>query len=100
MKNSYYEKFCHDFLDFSDNFLQENLYSSKINYNFADNESFFNNNVKCYNCDAEFFSNNQLYNYLIECKLFMLQINNKHLIIFTQEFRIQADQLADFAFCH
>ena len=101
MKNSYYKKFCHDFSNFSDflnNFLQKNLYSSEIDYNFMNNKNFFNNNIKCYNCDAEFSSNNQLHNYLTECKSSMLQISDKYLIIFTQEFRIQANQSADFAF--
>ena len=98
MKNLYYEKFYHDFSNFSDNFLQEDLYSSKIDYNLVNNENFFNNNAKYYNCDAEFFFNNQLHNYLTECKSSMLQISDKYLIIFTQEFRIQANQSADFAF--
>src|SRR5204863_6598210 len=60
MKNSYYKKFCHDFSDFSDDFLQEDFYSSEIDYNLADNKSFFNNNAECYNCDVKFSSNNQL----------------------------------------
>jgi hypothetical protein len=71
MKNSYYEKFCHDFSDFSENLLQEDLYFSEIDYNLINNKSFFNNNVECYNCDAEFSFNNQLHNYLTECKLFI-----------------------------
>ena len=71
VKNSYYEEFCHNFSDFSE-----------TNYNFMNNES-FNNNIKYYNCDIEFSSNNQLHSYLIECKSFMLQISDKHLIIFT-----------------
>ena len=98
MKNSYYKKFCHDFSDFSDDFLQEDLYFSEIDYNLADNESFFNNNAECYNCDVKFSFNNQFHNYLIECKSFIFQISDKHLVIFTQELRIQANQSADFAF--
>ena len=81
MKNSYYEEFCHDSANFSDNLLQENFYSSKTNYNFTDNES-FNNNTKCYNYDVEFSSNNQLHSHLTECKSFMLQISDKHLVVF------------------
>ena len=61
MKNLYYKKSYHNFSDFSNDFLQENFYSSKIDYNLTNNESFFNNNAECYNCDAEFSSNNQLY---------------------------------------
>ena len=57
VKNSYYEKFCHDFSDFSDNFLQENFYSLKTDYSLMNNKS-FNNNTKCYNYDVEFSSNN------------------------------------------
>ena len=100
MKNLYYKKFCHDFSDFSDDFLQEDFYSSEIDYNLADNKNFFNNNAKYYNCDAEFSSNNQLHNHLTECKSSMLQINDKCLVIFTQELEIQADQLTNFAFYH
>ena len=100
MKNLYYKKFCHDFSNSSDDFLQENFYSSEIDYNLTDNESFFNNNVECYNCDAEFSSNNQFHNYLTECKSSMFQISNKYLVIFTQELRIQANQLTNFAFCY
>ena len=83
MKNSYYKKFYHDFSDFLNNFLQEDFYSSEINYNFSDNESFFNNNAEYYNYDVKFSSNNQLHNHLIECKLFILQISDKYLVIFT-----------------
>ena len=82
MKNSYYKEFCHDSSDFSDNFLQENLYFSETDYSFADNES-FNNNTKCYNYDVEFSFNNQLHSHLTECKSFMSQISDKHLVVFT-----------------
>ena len=94
MKNSYYENFCHNFSNFSDfsnSFLQENFYSSKIDYNFLNNESFFNNNAECYNCDVKFSFNNQLHNHLIECKSSISQISDKHLVIFTQEFKIQTN---------
>ena len=91
VKNLYYKKFCHDLSDFSDNFLQENFYFLKIDYNFADNESFFNNNAECYNCNAEFSSNNQFYNHLIACKSFILWISNKYLVIFTQDFETQTN---------
>jgi len=91
VKNLYYEKFCHDSLDFSDSLLQEDFYSSEIDYNFVNNKSFFNNNAECYNYDAEFSFNNQLHNHLIECKSSILQINDKYLVVFTQELRIQAD---------
>ena len=100
MKNLYYKKFCHNFSNFSNSFLQENFYFSEINYNLTDNKSFFNNNAKCYNCDAEFSFNNQLHNYLTECKSSMFQISDKHLIVFTQELETQANQLTNFAFCH
>ena len=91
MKNLYYEEFCHDFLNFLNNFLQENFYFLEIDYNFMNNKSFFNNNIKCYNCDAEFSFNNQFHNYLTECKLFIFQINDKCLVVFTQELKTQAD---------
>ena len=71
MKNLYYKKFYHDFSNFSDDFLQENIYSSEIDYNLMNNKSFFNNNAEYYNCDVKFSSNNQLYNYLTECKSFI-----------------------------
>ena len=100
MKNLYYKKFCHDFLNFSNSLLQENFYSSEIDYSLVNNKNFFNNNAECYNCDAEFSSNNQLHSHLTECKSFMLQISNKCLIIFTQELKTQTDQSANFAFCH
>ena len=99
MKNSYYKKFCHDFSDFSDSFLQD-FYFSEIDYNLMNNKSFFNNNAECYNCDAEFSSNNQLHNHLTKCKSSISQISDKHLIVFTHELRIQTDQSADFAFHH
>ena len=83
MKNLYYKKFCHDFSDFSDDFLQEDFYSSEIDYSLVNNESFFNNNAEYYNCDAEFSSNNQLHNHLTEYKSSMLQISDKCLVIFT-----------------
>ena len=82
MKNSYYKEFCHDFSDFSDNFLQEDFYSSEIDYSLTNNE-ISNNNAECYNCDVEFLSNNQLHSHLTECKSSMLQISDKHLIVFT-----------------
>ena len=91
MKNLYYKKFYHDFSDFSDSLLQENLYSSEIDYSLSDNKNFFNNNAECYNCDAEFSSNNQFHNHLTECKSFILQISDKCLVVFTQEFKTQAD---------
>ena len=87
MKNSYYEEFYNDSSDFSDDFLQENLYSSETNYSLINNESFFNNNAKCYNYNAEFLSNNQFHNHLTECKSSILQISDKHLVIFTHELR-------------
>ena len=91
MKNLYYKKFYNDSSDFSDDFLQEDLYSSEINYSLIDNESFFNNNIECYNYNVKFLSNNQLHNYLTECKLFISQISDKHLVVFTHELRTQTD---------
>ena len=91
VKNSYYKKFCHDFSDFSNDFLQEDFYFSEIDYSLADNKSFFNNNAECYNCDAEFSSNNQFHNHLIACKSSILWISNKCLVIFTQDFETQTN---------
>ena len=100
MKNSYYKKFYHDSSNFLNNLLQKDFYFSKIDYSLTNNKNFFNNNAECYNCDIKFSSNNQLHNYLTECKSFMLQISDKYLVVFTQELRTQADQFTDFAFHH